>query len=76
MSICDLEYNQTAYIQTLTCRSALTKRLLALGCIPGTPIQLKQTAPLGDPLIVHFRGFDVALRKKDASAIYVTLNQS
>ncbi|MDU2659232.1 MAG: FeoA domain-containing protein [Clostridium perfringens] len=47
----------------------LAKRLLALGCIEGTEVKLKRVAPLGDPLIVNLRGFDLAIRKKDAKNI-------
>ena len=47
------------------------KRLLALGCIEGTTIEYKRCAPLGDPIIVNFRGFDLALRKKDAKNIFI-----
>ena len=47
----------------------LTKRLSALGCIEGTAIEFKRKAPLGDPVIINFRGFDLAIRKKDAECI-------
>ena len=47
----------------------LVKRLLALGCINDTEIEVKKIAPLGDPIIVRFRGFDLALRKSDAKNI-------
>ena len=47
----------------------LVKRLLALGCISNTEIEVKKIAPLGDPIVVRFRGFDLALRKSDAKNI-------
>ena len=34
------------------------KRLFALGCIEGTEVLLRRRAPLGDPIIINFRGFD------------------
>ncbi|HCW53602.1 MAG TPA: ferrous iron transport protein A, partial [Clostridium sp.] len=43
----------------------------ALGCIEGTEVQLKRTAPLGDPVIINVRGFDLAIRKKDAESIKI-----
>ena len=42
----------------------LTKRLLALGCIDNTEIEVRKIAPLGDPIVIRFRGFDLAIRKK------------
>ncbi|MDX5710530.1 FeoA domain-containing protein [Clostridioides difficile] len=47
----------------------LSKRLLALGCINSTEIEVKKVAPLGDPIIIRFRGFDLAIRKSDAKNI-------
>ena len=52
--------------------SKLSKRLYALGLIEGTEIELKRIAPLGDPLVVNLRGFDLAIRKKDAKNIILT----
>jgi ferrous iron transport protein A len=44
---------------------------MALGCIEGTEISLKKRAPLGDPILINLRGFDLAIRKKDAKFISV-----
>lgn len=49
----------------------LVKRLSALGCIEGTEIEIKRIAPLGDPIIINFKGFNLAIRKKDAKNIYI-----
>ena len=50
--------------------SPFTKRLLSLGCNKGTKIKLK-IAPFGDPILINFHGFDLAIRK-DAANIQVT----
>lgn len=71
MSICDLKIGDQAIISNIEGNEKLTKRLLSLGCIEGTSIKLKRKAPLGDPLIITFRGFDIALRKRDAKKIYI-----
>ncbi len=71
MCLSDLKPGQRAYIDSIRGNSKLTKRLLALGCIEGTPVKVKMIAPLGDPIIINFRGFDLAIRKKDASNICV-----
>lgn len=71
MSICDLKIGDQAIISNIEGNEKLTKRLLSLGCIEGTSVKLKRKAPLGDPLIITFRGFDIALRKKDAKKIYI-----
>lgn len=71
MSLCDLQIGEFATINEVKGNDKLAKRLLALGCIEGTQIQLKRVAPLGDPLIVNLRGFDLAIRKKDARNILI-----
>ncbi|WP_459779905.1 FeoA family protein [Photobacterium sp. R1] len=49
------------------------KRLVALGLLPNTPVQLIRRGPLGDPLQIRLRGCDLAIQKKIASSIEVTL---
>ena len=68
----ELNLMQKAIINTINGNDKLSKRLSALGLIQGTEIELKRIAPLGDPLIVNLRGFDLAIRKKDAKNIILT----
>lgn len=69
MSICDLKLGEKAYIQSIKGNEKLAKRLMALGCIEGTEVCLKNKAPLGDPLVINLRGCDFCIRKKDAKNI-------
>lgn len=71
MSANDLRLGQSAVVEMLNGDVKLTKRLKALGYIEGTKITLKAQAPLGDPVILNLRGFDMALRRKDAQNIIV-----
>lgn len=71
LSICDLNIGDQATISNIEGNEKLVKRLLSLGCIEGTSIELKRKAPFGDPLIITFRGFDIALRKNDAKYIFI-----
>ena len=73
MSLYDLNLGEKAIIKYSNGDDKLTKRLLALGCIEGTEIELKRIAPLGDPIIVNLRGFDLAIRKKDAKNIFLAV---
>ncbi|MBC5625954.1 ferrous iron transport protein A [Clostridium sp. NSJ-49] len=72
MCICDLKLGEKGIIDKINGDSKLAKRLFALGCIEGTEIELKRIAPLGDPIILNLRGFDLAIRKKDAKNICLT----
>jgi ferrous iron transport protein A len=71
MSICDLRPGQKALIDKVLGNDKLSKRLQALGCIEGTEIEMKTSAPFGDPIVVNLRGFDLAIRKSDAKNIHV-----
>ena len=69
MTVYDLKVGQKGSIDNINGNVKLAKRLLALGCINDTEIEVKKIAPFGDPIIVRFRGFDLALRKSDAKNI-------
>ena len=71
MCLCDLKLGESGKIDLIEGNEKLAKRLLALGLIEGTEVQLKRIAPLGDPIVVSLRGFDLAIRKKDARNIYI-----
>lgn len=71
MSVFDLRPGQTGIIHIIGGDEKLSKRLLALGCIEGTEVTLKTSAPLGDPVIINVRGFNLAIRKKDAKNILI-----
>ncbi len=50
---------------------ALRKKLLAMGLVKGTEITVVRTAPLGDPVEIEVRGFQLSLRKEEAQALNV-----
>lgn len=69
MTVYDLKVGQKGIVSTIGGDTKLAKRLLALGCISNTDIEVKNIAPFGDPIVVRFRGFDLAIRKTDAKNI-------
>ena len=54
MTVCDLKVGQKGIIDNIYGNEKLVKRLLALGCISNTEIEVKKIAPLGDPIVVRF----------------------
>ena len=46
-------------------------RLLEMGLVPGTPLEVVRLAPLGDPMDVHVRGFHLSVRKDEAARVTV-----
>jgi Fe2+ transport system protein FeoA len=51
--------------------SAITRRLMEMGIVPGAPIKVVRTAPLGDPIQVCLGDYHLALRRTEARAITV-----
>lgn len=47
------------------------KKLMSLGLTPGTEFTLKRSAPFGDPIEIHLRGFSLSLRRKEAAGLMV-----
>ena len=50
----------------------LRRRLLDLGLTPQTIVMVRKVAPLGDPIELYLRGYELTLRKAEASAIQVS----
>ncbi len=48
-------------------------KLIEMGCLPGNRIELIQIAPMGDPLFFNVNDSKVAIRKKTAKEIYISL---
>ena len=44
---------------------------MEMGCLPGERVEVKNIAPLGDPISINVSGYLLALRKKDAASILI-----
>ena len=47
----------------------MSVKLMEMGCLPGEPIYVERIAPLGDPIAVTISGYQLSLRKQEASTI-------
>lgn len=47
-------------------------RLLDMGLIPKTIVSVQKVAPMGDPIEIHLRGYELTIRKEDAGKIEVS----
>ena len=66
-----LPIGQEAVIKTVGGEGSLRYRLLDMGLIPKTTIRVEKVAPLGDPIELNLRGYELSLRKDDADMIEV-----
>ncbi|MGN1295725.1 MAG: ferrous iron transport protein A [Bacilli bacterium] len=71
MKLSELPINEEHIIAKVNGQGALRHRLLEMGIIPGTKIKISKVAPLGDPLQIHIRGYELSIRKSDAELIEV-----
>ncbi len=55
--------------------SAITKRLMEMGIIPGVELRVVKSAPFGDPLEIRVRGYHLAMRCSEADTIEVSDEQ-
>ena len=53
---------------------AVARRLMEMGVVPGAPVRVVKCAPLGDPIQVRVRGYDLALRRAEAQTISVVMS--
>lgn len=67
----DLRPGQSGVITAIGGEGALKRRLVDMGLTPGCRVFLRKTAPLGDPLEIHLRGYELSLRRADAKNILV-----
>lgn len=61
----------TVTVVKLHGEGALKRRVMDMGITKGTEIYVRKVAPLGDPIEVHIRGYELSLRKADAELIEV-----
>ena len=62
---------QTATVVKLNGEGAVKRRIMDMGITKGTKITLRKVAPLGDPIEITVRGYELSLRKADAEEIIV-----
>jgi ferrous iron transport protein A len=66
-----LRTGRQARVLAVKGEGAVARRLMEMGVIPGAPVRVVRTAPLGDPLEVRVRNYHLALRRNEAQAISV-----
>ncbi|MDQ3816880.1 MAG: ferrous iron transport protein A [Acidobacteriota bacterium] len=64
-----------ARVTSVNGSGAIARRLLEMGVVPGAPVRVIKTAPLGDPIEVRVRGYHLALRRTEAQTISVTSDE-
>lgn len=72
MRLSELKKGKSAIITKVNGEGALRRRLLDMGLTPKTKVMVRKVAPLGDPIEIHLRGYELTIRLDDAKNIEIT----
>ena len=67
----DVKIGESAVIEKLHGEGALKRRIMDMGLTRGTQVYVRKVAPLGDPMELTVRGYELSVRKADAELIEV-----
>jgi ferrous iron transport protein A len=71
MTLKEVPCGSTVTVQKLAGEGAVKRRIMDMGITKGTAVHVRKTAPLGDPIEVTVRGYELSVRKADAESILV-----
>ena len=71
-SLKDVKVGEAATVVTLHGAGATKRRIMDMGSTKGVEIHVRKVAPLGDPMELNVRGYELSVRKADAEKIEVS----
>ena len=71
MTLRNVGVGQTVTVSKITGVGAIKRRIMDMGLTKGTSVYVRKVAPLGDPIEVTVRGYELSLRKDDAELVEV-----
>ena len=69
MTLREAKIGQTVTVKKLNGEGATKRRIMDMGITKGVEISIRKVAPLGDPIEITVRGYELSLRKADAEMI-------
>lgn len=69
MTLKEAKIGSTVTVKKLNGEGAVKRRIMDMGITKGTQVTVRKVAPLGDPIEVTVRGYELSLRKADAEMI-------
>ena len=67
----EVKCGETVKVKKLTGVGAVKRRIMDMGITKGTDVLVRKVAPLGDPIEVTVRGYELSVRKNDAQCVQV-----
>ena len=71
MTLRDVNIGKTVTVKKLTGEGAVKRRIMDMGLTKGVQVTVRKVAPLGDPLEITVRGYELSIRKADAEMVEV-----
>lgn len=71
MTLDQLKVGKSSVIISVGGSGALRRRLLDMGITPRTKVMVRKVAPMGDPMEIQIRGYELTLRQEDAKKIVI-----
>ncbi len=71
----EMKVGETGLIKTISGEGRIRRRLFDMGVTPGAEVYLRKVAPLGDPIEVTLRGYELTLRKSEAALISLEVEE-
>jgi len=71
----EFKIGETGLIKKVEGEGRLRRRLFDMGVTPGAKVYLRKKAPLGDPLEVTLRGYELTLRKSEAELVLLEVEE-
>lgn len=71
MVLKDVKIGQTVTVKKITGQGPVKRRIMDMGLTKGTEVYVRKVAPLGDPIELTIRGYELSIRKADADMIEV-----
>ena len=71
MTLRNVKVGHTVQVTRLNGEGALRRRIMDMGITKGTTVYVRKVAPLGDPVEITVRGYELSIRKGDAECIEV-----
>ena len=71
MTLRNVGVGQTVTVSKITGVGAIKRRIMDMGLTKGTSVYVRKVSPLGDPIEVTVRGYELSLRKADAELVEV-----
>ena len=75
IKLSEITKNQMGIVKKVEGEGKIRKRLFDMGITPGVEVFLRKKAPLGDPIEINIRGYELTLRKKEAEYVVIDVSE-